>query len=176
MNPLPVYLYFDGESFVPLKRFRARIDKEFVVGMTYPMVVDEPRSHASHNHFFASVEEGWRNLPENIAEHFPTPEHLRKYALIKAGYADQRSFVCSSRTEAVNLAAFIRPMDGYAIVSVAGQVVRVFTAQSQSKKAMGGKVFQQSKQACLDIIAAMIGVDTHALEMQAAGQTMQTAG
>lgn len=172
----PVQFHWDGESMVPSRRFMPLCDKQFVVGQDYTLVVAEPRSQVSHNHFFASVEEAWRNLPENMADQFQTSEHLRKYALIKAGYADQRSFVCASKAEALRLSSFIGPMDHYAIISVTGQVVRVFTAQSQSKKAMGAKEFQQSKQAVLDIISAMIGVDTRALEMQAAGQTMQAAG
>jgi hypothetical protein len=158
MTPILFYWNDDG-VMVPRDRFRKLCDKTFVVGETYPLVVEEPRSRASHSHFFAAIDDGWKNLPENIAPEFSTPEHLRKHALIAAGYCDKRTLVCASKAEAVRTAAFIRPMDEYAVITATHAVVTVYTAKSQSVKAMGRKQFQDSKQAVLEIIAGMIGVD-----------------
>ena len=158
MNAPPILCTYDGESFVPLKRFAALCDKAFVIGQEYPLVVHESVSTASRGHYFACLAECWRNLPEDIAEDFPTPEHLRKKALIKCGYADERSIVAASKAEALRVAAFIRPMDEFAVVLVSECVVRVFTAQSQKARAMGKKAFQESKDAVLAYAAGLIGV------------------
>jgi hypothetical protein len=155
---LPVIFTWDGEAMVPLPRLARVCDKQFVVGETYPLAVQEDRSVNSHRHYFASITEAWRNLPEHYAERFPTSEHLRKWALVKAGYADERSIVCASKAEAQRVGAFIKPMDDFAVVIVNEATVKVFTAKSQSTRAMGKAVFQDSKTAVLDLLSSMVGV------------------
>lgn len=160
--PLPCN--WDGESFTPAGPHWARVaDKHFVVGQTYPLEVREDRSAASHNHFFAAVNEAWTNLPETIAERFPSSEHLRKWALVRAGFRDERSIVCASKAEAKRVAAFIKPIDDYAVVLARDAVVIVLTAKSQSMKAMGKRDFQRSKDAVLDIVAELIGTSANEL-------------
>src|SRR6185503_10225916 len=139
-------------------------DRQFVVGETYPMEVHEDRSRQSHQHYFAAIEDCWQNLPEAVAEEFPTSEHLRKYALIKAGYCERRSIVCPSPAEAERVAAFVKPIDEFALVEITGPVVTVYTAKSQSLRAMGKADFQKSKQAVLDILSAMVGVEASELK------------
>lgn len=161
----PLIFTWDGEAMVP--KVPRLADKFFVVHETYRLAVQEERSAVSHNHFFASLEEAWLNLPEDMAEHFPSADHLRKYALIKAGFCDERSIVCASKAEAQRVAAFIKPMDTYAVVLVREATVQVFTAKSQSHKAMGKAVFQDSKQKVLDIVSAMVGVKADELKQNA---------
>lgn len=161
----PITFTWDGESMVPLQRFQRLCDKQFVVGETYPLVEEHGRSRASHNHYFASIHDAWQNLPESIAADFPTDDHLRKFALIKAGFCDKREAVFSTVDDALHAAAIVRPADEYAVVSVSGRVLRVFTAKSQTLKAMGKKDFQDSKTAVLDVIADMVGV--HPAELRA---------
>lgn len=163
----PIGFFWDGEAMVPRSRFAKLCDKLFVVGADYPLVVHEERSGQSHRHYFVSVHEGWQNLPEDVASEFPTSDHLRKWALIKAGYCDRRSIVCASKAEALRVAAFIEPIDEFAVVTVSEATVTVYTAQSQSQRAMGKKVFQQSKVAVLDIIASMVGVKPEQIETSA---------
>lgn len=142
-------------------------DKHFVVGLEYMLVPHEERSMRSHRFYFASVNEAWKNLPEDMAERFATPDALRKWALIKAGYRDERSIVASSKAEALRIAAFIRPMDEYAVVVVREAVVTVYEAKSQSVKAMGKAEFGTSKEKVLDILSAMIGTSRDALTANA---------
>lgn len=146
---------------VPLRPRLA--DKEYCIGELYRLGVIEERSRNTHNHYFALLHEAWSNLPDDLAERFQTEEHLRKYALVKAGYFDERSIVCGSKAEAQRVAAFIKPMDDFAIVTVSEATVRVYTAKSQSKRAMGAKDFQDSKTKVLEIVAALIGVTPEAL-------------
>lgn len=152
----PILFRWTGEVMQPVSRFIKACNLRFVVGEQYTLDEIKARSSASHNHYFACVEDAWQNLSEGQSQQFPTSEHLRKHALIACGYADVRSTVYSSKTDARRTAAFIRPMDTYAIVDVRECVVQVYTAQSQKKKAMGNKVFQESKSAVLEWVAALI--------------------
>ena len=102
---------------------------------------------------------GWLNLPDDLAQQFPTQEHLRKHALIRAGFRDERSIAASSRAEALRLAAFVKPIDEYAIVTTSSSLVVVYTAKSQSYRQMGRAEFQRSKQAVLDFVDSLLGVE-----------------
>lgn len=164
----PLLFIWQGDGFTPVPRHAKDCDARFVVGYRYQLDEVLERSEASHRQYFAAIKEAWTNLPDHMTAAFPTPEHLRKHALIKAGYRDERSIQAGSRAEAVRLAAFIRPMDEYAIVTVSGALVTVYTAKSQSFRAMGKKEFQASKQAVLDILADMIGVTASTLTKEAA--------
>lgn len=163
--PLP--FRWNGEAMAPLPRFAKDCDKHFVVGEIYRLVEHEDRSIRSHQHFFASVNEAWKNLPDDLMEQFPTPDHLRKYALIKAGFADSRQLVAASKAEARRIASFVRPCDEYAVVAVHEAVVTIWTARSQSMKAMGARDFQASKDAVLNIAAGMIRVTPETLQANA---------
>lgn len=159
MSQRPIYpqtFIWDGEHMTPLNGRHA--DRQYVVGEHYRLAPFEDRSANSHNHYFASLAEAHANLPEDVAERFPTVEHMRKWALIKAGFRDERSIVCTSKAEALRVQSFIKPMDDYAVVLASDCVVKVFTATSQSVRAMGKADFQKSKQAVLDIVAGLIGV------------------
>ena len=134
-------------------------DRHYVVGEVYRLVEHHDRSLNSHRHYFAAIAEGWSNLPDDLLAEYPSAEHLRKKLLIRAGYADERSIVCASKAEAQRVAAFVKPMDDFAVVVVREAVVRVYTAQSQQMKAMGAKAFQESKTKVLDALDDLLGVD-----------------
>lgn len=156
---------WEGDLMRPLAPKLA--DKHYVVGEKYRLVPHEERSASSHAHFFASVAEAWGNLPEHLAERFVSSEHLRKFALIKAGYRDERSIVAASKAEAQRMAAFIKPLDDFAVVAVTEAVVTVYTAKSQSMKAMGKATFQDSKEKVLQVLADMAGVTPDELKRNA---------
>jgi hypothetical protein len=160
---VPIVFEFDGEVMRPQQRYAWQARRLFAVGAAYPLVIHEERSDATHRHYFAAINEAWKNLPEALSKKHPSAEHLRRWALVKAGYADERSIVCDSNAEALKVAAFIKPMDDYAVVIVRDEVVRVFTAKSQSARAMDKKSFQESKTAVLEIVAELIGVDVQTL-------------
>jgi len=167
MTFAPLNCRWTGDAFVPIGRHAGEATQRCVIGQIYRLSEVSERSDATHNHYFAVVKEAWQNLPESMAERFDSPEKLRKYALIKCGYADQRQIVCASKAEAQRLAAFIRPMDEYAIVLAQEAVVTVFTAQSQSYRAMGKAEFAESKNKVLDYVAALVGVQPAELEQNA---------
>lgn len=161
MATAPLLLRYEGEGDfrVMSNYWAARADKEFVVGEVYKMVEHHDRSDASHNHYFAAVKNGFDNLPDHMKGEYPTVEHLRKKALIRCGYRNERDIVLSSMAEAERVASFMRPMDDYCIVVPVNCVVRVWTAKSQKKSAMDAREFQQSKTDVLDFIDDLLGVE-----------------
>ncbi len=147
----------------PIVPHRREADRRYVIGEVYSLGEEAERSERSHKHFFACVREAWKTLPEDLGDTYPTAEHLRKKALIATGYRDERMIVCDLTSEAARVAAFVQPLDDFAIVSQSGAVVRVWTAKSQSIAAMGRAEFQASKDAVLRFCADLIGVEPAAL-------------
>lgn len=140
---------------VPLPRFRRLCDQQFAVHEEYVLVILEERSHASHNHYFAAVKEGFDNLAEEWAVRFPSREHLRKWCLVQEGYCTMRDVACQDDNEALKLATVVRQLNEYAVIVVSGNVVKIFEPFSQSRPAMKKDEFEESKRKVLDRIASM---------------------
>lgn len=152
----PMPMKWTGAAMVPLQPQRA--ERFYEVGQRYVLTEVQERSQSSHAHEFAWLREAWMNLPDNLAERFSSETHLRKWALIRAGYSDSHTITCNSKAEAARVAAFIRPIDEFALVIVQGATVTRYTAKSQSRKAMGGAEFQRSKTLIMEVIAKLLGV------------------
>lgn len=167
MTTAPILYTWDGENMVPHPRFKAECDASFVIGERYRLVEHNDRSAASHNHEFAFVAEAWAQLPEHLSEQFRTPEHLRKRALIDAGYFNQQEVDAGSHAAALRVANFIAAMDEYSVVVVRGPIVVKRSPKSQSRRAMGKEEFQASKQAVLEIVSALIDVKPETLTRNA---------
>lgn len=157
----PVAFQWDGEVMKPLQPKRA--DAFYTVGERYIMIPVCHRSDATHKHEFAWLRDAWMNLPETLADQYPTTEHLRKRALIDAGFYDETIVDAGTAAAAIRVAAAFRTIDDFALVIVRGPYVIRRTAKSQSKRAMGAADFQRSKTAIIEIIAGMIGVETKEL-------------
>lgn len=119
----------------------------------------QERSAKSHRHYFAVIREAWQNLPEGLADNYPNPETLRKRALIHTGYCSTTDIVCASHAEAIKAAAAFTAADPYCFCELSERVLRIRRATSQSHKAMGGKVFAESKEKVLHWISNLIGTD-----------------
>jgi hypothetical protein len=164
--PLPLWFSWNGEAMVPLNPRAA--DRIYVVGQRYNLEHREDRSATSHNHEFWWLHEAWLNLPENLADLYPTPEHLRKCAMIDTGWYDEEIIDCSTNAAALRVASSFRRRDDFALVIVRGPLVSIRTAKSQSRRAMTKGQFQASKSALMDCIAALIGTTREALERERA--------
>ncbi len=163
----PIRFNWDGESMTPHNQYFAGLaDNQFVVGETYVLEEFNHRSTVSHNHQFAWLHDAWANLPESLAGLYPTAEHLRKRALIDCGFYDETIIDCGSDEAALNVCTHLKRKDDFALVFVSGPYVIERVAKSQSKRAMGAKLFQESKQAILDHIAALIGVAPETLKSE----------
>lgn len=157
---------WNGEAMVP--RSQRLADKAYTVGENYILVTHEDRSTATHNHEFAWLKEAWLNLPENLADEFPTPEHLRKRALIDGGFYDQTVIDAGSNAAALRVASAFRAREEFSLVIVRGPAVVIRTAKSQSRRSMNKQEFQASKTAILEVVSSMIGVKPEELAGQAA--------
>lgn len=160
MSTPAIFLEWDGEAFRPAGKFWSRLANEhFTVGERYRLVEEAEHSDRSRNHEFAFLTEAWNSLPDELLAQYPNPEVLRKHGLIAKGYCTMKQHVCQSKAEAERLAAILKPYDTYAIVIARQNVVTVYTAVSQSKRAMGAAQFNQSKQALMEFVGDLLGVD-----------------
>jgi len=160
----PVPMRWTGDAMVPLKSYQRKADAQYVIGEVYTLVEEKQRSQATHNHEFAWLREAWQNLPEHLTDQFPSPEHLRKRALIDAGYYDEAIIDAGTKAAALRVAAFARSKDQFAAIVVRGPIVVVREAKSQNRRSMDAKEFAASKRAVLETVAAMIGVAPAALQ------------
>lgn len=149
-----------GEHFLPgnpavLKRCR----DNFEAGELYRIELEEDHStDKSRRHYFAALRQAWNNLPPHLAEHYPSPEHLRKKTLVICGYHKEYNFIFDSAAHAKDAGRHMREMDSYAVIIARGNVLRVYQAKSQSRRSMKKAEFQASKTAVLNEVADMIGV------------------
>lgn len=157
---------------VPLPRFDNICASQFDLNENYRMEIERvsgERSDVSHRHYMASVTQAWRNLPEKMARDYPTPDHLRKRALIKCGYFHLESKVFDTPADANKAAAFLKPMDPFAVVVVRDCVVNHYRAKSQKYLRAGGmgkEEFQKSKDDVLSLLATYIGTTKKTLEAE----------
>lgn len=148
----------EGGAMVPVDRFVRQALQQYAADETYLLGEVEERSEASHKHEFAWLREAWENLPESLADRFPNPESLRKYALIEAGYYTETRLDAGSHAAALRVAAIMSADEPLAMVVVRGPLVVRRIARSQSKRSMLKGEFQESKTKIMEVVAAMIGV------------------
>jgi hypothetical protein len=153
--PLP--FVWTGEGLKPLSSRAA--DQHYVIGERYTVAPIEERSEVSHRHEFAWLREAHASLPDHLAAEYPTPDHLRKRALIATGFCTTADYVCGNRAEALRWAANMRKeVDEYTLVIVSNTVVRVHKAKSQKRGAMDKAEFQASKTAIIEWVAGLLDV------------------
>lgn len=161
----PIIFTWEGDQFLPAGTHWAKLaDQHYVIGQKYRLVEYHDRSLNSHNHYFAAIADAWQNLPDDLHQRFPSPEHLRKYALVRTGYCDSHTMVLDTPEQAADVGRFMRPVDEFGVLVVKDCTITRFTAKSQSKKAMGKEAFGKSKSDVLAYIASMLGTTQTALE------------
>lgn len=165
-------------AMVAHPRYASICKRQFHAGEEYPLTILEERSRASHNQFFAALQEGFDNLPESIQARWPTADHMRKWMLIETGWFDEKEFDFEGRSaerKAKMLGAFIRTEDAYARISTiaidGGYRVIIRRAKSQSMPEMRTKAeFEASKKAVLDLLESFTNVPRGTL-MREAGKS-----
>jgi hypothetical protein len=172
----------DGEvhrelAMVPIPRYRNIAARQYgEEGGEHTLMPFEERSMASHNQFFAAVNDHYDNLPERVwyltdqkgeyvlgedghkVVRWPTSTHFRRDLLIRTGWCDVKEFECANRDHAKKLGLFFRAENPYAKVELAGFLVRIKVASSQKIAAMGKADFEQSKKDVLDLAESLTGV------------------
>lgn len=163
-DTFPLTFLGDGRFEATTKYHADRLAKLYGQGEIVTVEEVQERSLKSHAHYFAVINEAWRTLPEAMADDFPSAEHLRKWALIKAGYCTETKMVLRTNAEAIAVAAFIGQLDGFAVCQVVDRVVTVWRAESQSMKAMKKERFQRSKDDVLAVIATLLHTEPNKIE------------
>ncbi len=164
-SPHPLLWTWTGEAMVPRAAFVSEANRQFVVDEVYRLVEAEEHSSASRRHQFAWLREAWKNLPHPLDEEFPTSEHLRKRALIDAGFYTEQVLDVGSNAAALRVAMAFRSRDEFVHVVVRGGVVVIREAKSQ--RTMLKDEFQASKTAIMEIVAGLIGVSPQQLQSEA---------
>lgn len=165
IEPLPFVWRADLGAMVPHTAFLEKARAQYEDRASYRLAEEQLRSEVSHNHEFAFVATAWKNLPEGLADQYPTAEHLRKRALIEAGYYDEQIMDVGTNAAALRVAVGVRsfPGEDFSLVIVRGPLVVIRRPKSQSRRAMGVKDFQASKDAILGVISELIGVEPDVL-------------
>jgi hypothetical protein len=156
---------WNGAQMVPVRPDAAR--GAYELGKRYWLDEVSERNWISHEHQFAWIAEAWNNLPEPLMETFPTPEHLRKAALIATGWHREMIIEAGNKEAALRVAAYVRGKDEFSRVVTRGSTVVVRTARSQRMRGldrMEKAEFQKSKDDILDWIANLIGVSAEDLQ------------
>lgn len=154
---IPLIYMGNGEFRASSPYHVRRCEQAYGQGELITVEVQDDRSMASHRHYFAQIADLWETLPETLAGDFPSSEHLRKFALIKAGYCKQTKLVLPTHEEALEAAAMVSELDSYALCEVTGRVLTVWVAKSQSRKAMKtAALFEKSKADVLEVIRKML--------------------
>lgn len=156
---------WDGEAMRPMRPKLA--DETFVVGQMYWLEEEQRRSIASERHQFAWLNEAWKQLPESIADLYPSPTHLRKRALIEAGFYHEEIIDAGTAAAALRVAPSFRKLDDFSLVVVRGPLIVRRTAKSQRRHFMDAKEFQDSKSKVMEIVAGLIGVSPDELQREA---------
>lgn len=168
MSALPIPCMWSGVAFEPLKGFRKIAADQYGGGEVVTLAPWEDRSDATHNHEFAWIRTAWQTLPDSLSALYPSPQHLRKRALITAGFFTETIIDVGTNAGAIRTAAAVQALDAFAYVIVRGGFVVVRRAESQSRRSMGKERFQASKTAILEVISDMLGVEPQALNPESA--------
>jgi hypothetical protein len=151
----PVMMTKRGDRMEVEPRFLRLFHAQFGEGESYPMMPLEERSMASHRGYFGEVARAFENLAEEYDGKFPDSEYLRKWALVECGFCTEATYPMDSKRDAMTMAAALRKADAYAVITVRENIVRVYTAESQSVPSMPKERFDASKKAVLDLISGM---------------------
>src|SRR3990167_6672020 len=114
MTNHPLLWVWDGEALWPRPAFRKEAERQFVVGETYRLGELAQRSHETHAHQFAWLNEAWKTLPERLTAEFPTAGHLRKRALIETGHFHETVLDVGTKEAAIQVATTLRAKDEFA--------------------------------------------------------------
>ena len=167
----PIPYSWNGTALVPLQRFAVQCARDFLVNGIYRMRRDEEASDESRGHYFACIRAAFDNLPEVMAERFASPEHLRKWCLIRGGYRNEHTIVAGSADKAEEIATLAGVLDDFAVVMIDDnddRIVRIMVAKTQKRKRLDGDgmdktEFEASKEAVLRECSRLVGTDVVSL-------------
>lgn len=155
-------------AFVPTRGIARLVAGKYTAGMGYLLEPATLGSTPFERAFFASVNTAWQNLSDDRQrEEYPTPDHLRKRALIKCGFHRTSEIVFDTDKDARRAAATAKLDDEYCVVVVSGNVMRKYVAESMKVRTKQDRErFKLMADAVLQLLAATLGTTKKELERE----------
>lgn len=157
-------------AMVPHPRYGRTALRQYEIGSDYLLEEADERSEAAHRQYFAAINAGFANLPEEIAANFSDAEHLRAWCLIECGHYEERVLDVETEKEAKRYAAFMRIEKKHARLKKRGNILVVQYPKSQAYGAMGKAEFTRTSRDVMELIESMIEVPRGRL-MKEAGKS-----
>lgn len=156
-----------AKVMVPHQRFATLCARQFELEEDYALGPVEGVPSRSRAAIFAQVHDTWDNLPETD-QRFPSEEHLRKTALVRAGWAKHSQTIWKSKADAMQHALDLREVSEYAVINVDGEdnswVVDVWIAKSIAAGQITEGEFREVKKKALAWLASLTGSTPEELE------------
>lgn len=130
----------------------------------------DPAEHSdqARKRFFAIIADAYMNLPEHWKPLIASKEHLRKFVLCQVGHCDTTATDCGSHAAAERIAALVRNVDTFAVVTVAGRIVTTSIAKSIRKRVCPKATFMPLTEKAYAYLNEMTGYDVEQSEYRAA--------
>jgi len=125
----------DG-AFHPKPEQAHRAGQIFREGQDYFLTVSVAHRAKARNMYHARIRELWHSLSEDDEKKFPSPSALRQFALISTGWWTLEEVRMPSPEAAERFAAYVQGLGQLKATEIDGNMVRVFTARSQSGPGM----------------------------------------
>lgn len=158
-----MFLWTEDEIMAPLGRMLPLARRQYAIGETYALGPVENIAGSSRAPLFIAVKNAWNSLPEDD-KRFPTEEHLRKRALVAAGWATHRQVVMNTPEDAMKMVAAARALDAYAVITVKENVVDIWVAKSIGAGQITAEEWKVVKPRALDFVAEQINTTRTELE------------
>jgi hypothetical protein len=152
-------------AMVPITRYQQTAAQQFDSALVHVLEQSNERNKASHDQYFAAINDHFVNLPEKYDGLFNNVTHFRKYLLVLAGICKTMIFPISE-IKGRN----IRVSDDYSEITVEGDCVIVKTALSQDRRSMNRQEFEDSKRKVLELAESITGISP-SVALKNAGQS-----
>lgn len=123
------FIWTDEGVMKPLPRFKTLCDRQYAVGEEYALGPIDNIPSKSRAGFFVDLHNAWSTMQEGD-NRFPSETHLRKRALIAAGWATHTQTVLDTPKDAQKSKIMLNRVEEYALVTIGGCVVDVWIAKS----------------------------------------------
>ena len=153
-------------AMIPHARFNALCKRQFVGNEDYALGPVEGVPTKSRAAFFACIGEAWDQLADDN-QRYPSKEHLRHVALVKAGWATHSQTVMETPKDARLFAIGMRKASEYAVIVVKGCVVDVWVAKSIATGQIHGDKWKEIMGKALDWVATLARTTRAELEANA---------
>jgi hypothetical protein len=133
-------------------------------------VLVDPAEHSdkARARFFAIIADAYLNMPAQWKPLIGSKEHLRKWVLCQVGHCDTTATDCGSKAAAERIAALIRHVDTFAVVTVNGAIVTTSIARSIRKRVCPKAMFMPITEKAYAYLNEMMGYDVERSEFREA--------